>query len=70
MFKMPLRIVKSYVYCKNHRKKLIHLKKIMNNGVFIEVGWCSKCRIEYCEYSDVSSVYISNYEWLVKEGGG
>ena len=59
----------SKVYCKNHRMKLIFIRYLEFENVFIEVGWCPKCRREYCEYSDVSPVYVSNYEWLVKEGG-
>lgn len=54
----------SEIYCKIHRIKLIYLRYIQNNKEFIEVGYCSKCYKEYCEYSDISPIYISNYEWL------
>jgi len=54
----------SEIYCKLHRLKLIHSKRIININTFIEVGYCCKCNKDYCEYSDISPVYISNYEWI------
>ena len=54
----------SELYCKIHRLKLIHNRFIDNNGTIIEIGYCSKCHKEYCEYSDINPIYISNYEWL------
>lgn len=54
----------SEIYCKLHRIKLIHIRKIQNHTTFIEIGYCSKCNKEYTEYSDISPIYISNYEWL------
>lgn len=53
----------SVVYCRIHREKLIHLKYVDNKGDVIETGYCFKCNREYCEYSDVSPIYISNYEF-------
>lgn len=53
----------SEVYCKIHRFKLIHLKYLDTNGDILETGYCPKCNHEYCEYSDVSPIYISNYEF-------
>ena len=61
-------ILMSQVNCKIHQERLIFTRFLEFENDVIEVGWCSKCRREYCEYSDVSPVYISNYEWLVKEG--
>lgn len=58
--------VDSELYCKIHKLKLIHNKIIIygKNNTFLEIGYCSQCHKEYCEYTDVSPVYISNYEWL------
>ena len=58
----------SKVYCQIHRIPLIHLREIDNDGDRIEVGYCCKCKREYCEYKDVNSIYISNYEWLYGDG--
>jgi len=55
---------KSKLYCKIHKLELIHNRIINENNCLIEIGYCSKCHKEYCEYSDISEVYISNYEWL------
>lgn len=49
------------IYCQKHEIPLIHLRKIDNDGDFIEIGWCIKCQKEYCEYSDISPIFISNY---------
>ena len=57
-------MVNSKLYCKIHQLELIHNRYIDNNGTLIEIGYCSKCNKEYCEYSDISNIYISNYEWL------
>jgi len=54
----------SEVYCKLHGLKLIHSKRIININTLVEVGYCCKCNKEYCEYSDISPIYISNYEWI------
>ena len=62
--KVLIDILFSELYCKIHRKRLIHLKQIDNKGDIIEVGYCTKCNKEYCEYSDISPIYISNYEWI------
>ena len=64
-------IFMSEIYCKIHSEKLIFTRFLDfdKNKPFLEIGWCPKCHKEYCEYSDVSPIYISNYEWLVKEGG-
>jgi len=57
----------SEIYCKIHKIKLIHNKKIINCKTIIEIGYCSKCNKEYCEYTDISPVYCSNFEWLYTE---
>ena len=67
-FDLLFRAVKfSQLYCKQHVIKLIHNRIIENQGVFIEIGYCPKCQKEYCEYSDISPVYISNYDWLYED---
>ena len=62
-----VKIFMSGVYCQIHREKLIHLRAIENKGDSIECGYCPKCNKEYCEYSDISPIYISNYEWMYGE---
>ena len=59
-------MVLSELYCKIHRVKLIHNKIIIygENNTPLEIGYCPKCRKELCEFSDISPIYISNYEWL------
>lgn len=56
----------SEIYCKKHRIKLIHNRTITygKNNTSLETGYCPRCHKTYCEYSDISPVYISNYEWL------
>lgn len=55
------------IHCQIHQIKLIHLKSIYNGKTEIETGYCYKCHKEYCEYSDCSPIYWSNYEWLYNE---
>ena len=47
-------------YCKIHYLKL-RFVRIENN---VEIYYCYKCNKEYTEYSDISPIYWSNYEWL------
>ena len=56
----------SEIYCQVHKIKLIHNRIIIygKNNTKLEIGYCSKCYKEYCEYSDISPIYISNYEFL------
>lgn len=54
----------SELYCQIHQIKLIHNKYIYNGNIEIEIGYCYKCNKEYCEYKEVSPIYISNYEWI------
>lgn len=58
---------KSEIYCSKHQLKLILNRIIINYKTKIEIGYCSKCHKEYCEYSDISPIYISNYEWIYDE---
>lgn len=48
------------IYCKIHYLKL----KFVRIELGIEIYYCSKCRKEYTEFTDISPVYWSNYEWL------
>lgn len=66
---IPKNIHYSEIYCKTHRIKLIHNKIISygKNNTPLEIGYCYKCKKELCEYSDISNVYISNYEWLYND---
>lgn len=62
--KRKKKIHNSELYCKIHNIRLIDIKHIININCLIEIGYCKKCNKEYCEYSDISPIYISNYEWL------
>jgi len=64
ILKKEIGIFVSEVYCQKHQKKLIFTRIIFNNNSSVEVGYCSKCQKQYCEFSDINPVYISNYEWL------
>lgn len=64
---LKIKIVYSEVYCKIHQIQLIHNKTILNHNTPIEIGYCYKCNKEYCEYSDINPIYISNYEFIYKE---
>lgn len=59
----------SEIYCSIHKTKLIHNRIIIygKNNTPLEIGYCSKCNKEHCEYSDISPIYISNYEWLYED---
>ena len=52
--------IRAEIYCKIHRIQLKFVRK--ENGV--EIYYCPKCRKELTEYSDISHIYWSNYEWL------
>lgn len=58
----------SELHCKIHSIRLIHNRIIIygENNTQLEIGYCYKCNKEYCEYSDVSPIYISNYEWYTE----
>lgn len=47
-------------YCKKH-KYMLKFVRIESN---VEIYYCNKCHKELTEYSDISDIYWSNYEWL------
>lgn len=65
---MKNKIHNSELYCLIHRIKLIHNRILIygKKNTKLEVGYCYQCHKELCEYSDISKIYISNYEWLYK----
>lgn len=67
--KENVKMVSSEIYCQKHQFRLVFNRIILNGNIPIEVGYCSKCGREYCEYSDISAIYISNYEWLYGSEG-
>ena len=47
-------------YCKKHYRVL----RFVRIEFGVEIYYCDKCHKEYTEYSDISAIYWSNYEWM------